>query len=88
MGGGGSFGFPTGSFTAPFTSAVAQFRKPKRPKGIPDTPDRSDAAVQEARRKALEEEASARGRRATLLTGGAGVTSQPLVRRAALLSGA
>lgn len=44
----------------------------------PATPTREDPEIAAARKKARQEELKRRGRRATILTGGQGVTSEAL----------
>lgn len=63
------------------------FSSPKipAPTPAPEPPTKDDPSVEEARRKELQAAAKARGRAATLLTGGDGDTSAAPVQRKRLL---
>lgn len=59
-----------------------------KPKSPPVPPTREDPAVAEARRKALLEDQKRKGRASTILTSGQGLSGDPSVSKATLLSGA
>jgi hypothetical protein len=51
----------------------------------PPVPEKNDPALEEARRKELETDRKAKGRAATLLTGGAGATGVASIAKPTLL---
>ena len=71
------------SFAAPAPAPVAQKAAPPA-----EPPKRTDAEVEDARRKELEKEAKARGRRSNVLTGTRGDRSNPPTISRRVLGGA